>query len=657
MFLSADVTPEPGFYDPDRIPYQKHIQEWFTDPRVNDVIICTAAQLIKTTALNNAVGYFVGADPSAVLVQYPTIDDAKDWMTNKFMPMVRSSPPLGKLIPDTSVRTTGQTTLEKHYPGGRVKAIGANSPSALRGRSFRVILQDDLDGFKNTTEGDPSALADKRAANQPRALRIKASTPTLKGHSRIWKWLEQSTFERLLCPCPHCHAEQLMDFWQITWEKDKPETAKYKCKACGDLLDDRERFQMVMTGAKNDHWEVKNPHSKIKGIHMNGTYRLMGEKNSMSGFLEEWIRDYLLAEANGEKSKQVWYNTFLAEPYEPASSTIEPDPLFKRREAYRPWEMLPEQVLVVVAAVDVQSNRLEVETRGYGLGQESWGIEYRVFPGDPTQQAVWDRLDVFLAQNYNHPVRGKQRIACALVDAGGSKQSEAYVFTENKSNRGIWACRGAKELNAPVLSTLRKAGYNSVPFYFVGTQAIKDTLHSRLLLKEHGPGYLHFPISDDFDEDYFKKLTAEKKVVVDKGNNRGKEMWIAPEGARNEPWDINVYMVAAMEAANFTERQLRQFARDNDRIKAQMAMPPPPPSKVTNLDVVLKTPSTASPGAPAEIQADGSIKPAGPPVADPNVAMPSPQSPPVQLQPKKAPWIVRGMGKNGTGIDYSAWGQ
>src|SRR5580700_2371315 len=47
VFLSAEVTAEPGFYNPDRIPYQKRVQEWATDPRINDIVLCTAAQLIK----------------------------------------------------------------------------------------------------------------------------------------------------------------------------------------------------------------------------------------------------------------------------------------------------------------------------------------------------------------------------------------------------------------------------------------------------------------------------------------------------------------------------------------------------------------------------------------------------------------------------------
>lgn len=674
VFLSADVTPEPGFYNPERIPYQKRLQEWMTNPRVNDIIGCTAAQLIKTTAMNNGVAFFIKADPSSILAVYPTIDDAKDWMANKFMPMVRSSDVLRGLIPDTTERTTGQTSTEKHFPGGRIKAIGANSPAALRGRSFRIVIQDDLDGFKNSPEGDPSDLADRRAATQPRALRMKFSTPTLKGSSRIWSWLEQSSFDELFCPCPHCDHAQTLVWEQMTWEDGQPETARYKCVSCAGLWDDRQRYQAVMEGCRRDLWRSRNPHSRIKGMHMNGLYRLMGEKNSMAGFMEEWVRDYLLAKAKGEKSYQVWVNTFLALCYEPASSTIEPAPLYARLERYRPWEILPEPVLVLIAGVDVQGNRLEAEVRGIGLGQESWGVEYREFAGDPTEQLVWTKLDTFLAQRYSHPIRGTIGISQCFVDAGGSKQSEAYIFTETRGHRGIYSCRGAKDINAPLLSSMRKAGYNQVPFYLVGTQAIKDTLHSRLLMKspepgQPAPGYFHFPISDDYDEDYFKKLTAEKKVLMEKGVNRGKMMWVAPQGARNEPWDINVYIVAAIEAGGFSERQLRVIARDNANRKAQMMLPPAPPSTAMTKFDALKAPPAAQPSltmaelksmqtgsAPAAAPAIPGSTPAPAP-ADPTSAQNAPMSPAVEPVSKKMPWKIWGKGRAQMGDDYSAWGR
>jgi len=46
--------------------------------------------------------------------------------------------------------------------------------------------------------------------------------------------------------------------------------------------------------------------------------------------------------------------------------------------------------------VDVQADRLELELVGWGRGEESWSIEYRVLLGDPTGAAVWAELDEYI---------------------------------------------------------------------------------------------------------------------------------------------------------------------------------------------------------------------------------------------------------------------
>ena len=50
---------------------------------------------------------------------------------------------------------------------------------------------------------------------------------------------------------------------------------------------------------------------------------------------------------------------------------IEGDPLLRRRELY--LYDAPEGVLVITCAVDVQADRLEVEFRGWGIQEETWG--------------------------------------------------------------------------------------------------------------------------------------------------------------------------------------------------------------------------------------------------------------------------------------------
>ena len=66
--------------------------------------------------------------------------------------------------------------------------------------------------------------------------------------------------------------------------------------------------------------------------------------------------------------------------------TVEETALLARREEYA--AEAPAGVLVLTAGVDVQDDRLEVEVVGWGMGEESWAIDYRVLWGDPGRDDV-----------------------------------------------------------------------------------------------------------------------------------------------------------------------------------------------------------------------------------------------------------------------------
>jgi phage terminase large subunit GpA-like protein len=55
---------------------------------------------------------------------------------------------------------------------------------------------------------------------------------------------------------------------------------------------------------------------------------------------------------------------------------------------------------------------------------------------------------------------------------------------------------------------------------------------------------MHYPVTDEFDEDYFKHLTNERKT---KKVVRGKRVVVWDAGnRRNEPFDTSVYNLAAI---------------------------------------------------------------------------------------------------------------
>ena len=85
--------------------------------------------------------------------------------------------------------------------------------------------------------------------------------------------------------------------------------------------------------------------------------------------------------------------------------------------------------------------------------------------------------------------------------------------------------------------------------FILGVDAGKTTIYQRLEVKTPGPNYCHFPSNEEagYTEEYFKGLTAEKKVVrFVKGHL--KEYWEIKdkEHKRNEPLDLRNYATAAL---------------------------------------------------------------------------------------------------------------
>ena len=72
--------------------------------------------------------------------------------------------------------------------------------------------------------------------------------------------------------------------------------------------------------------------------------------------------------------------------------------------------------------------------------------------------------------------------------------------------------------------------------FVIGVDAAKDAIYGRLRITKPGPGYIHFPIGDAFDQEYFEQLTSEQ-VLTRKREGRPFRIWVLPAGRRSaKPW-------------------------------------------------------------------------------------------------------------------------
>lgn len=489
----------------------------------------------NTEILNNIVGYFIDQDPAPMLVVQPTLDMGQAWSKDRLAPMLRDTPALQGRVRDVKSRFSDNTILHKKFPGGHLTVCGANSPSSLASRPVRVVLCDEVDRYPVSagTEGDPVKLAWKRATSFWNRKGLLCSTPTIKADpsmgtgSRIELAFEHSDKRYFFLECPHCLHEQTLKWANVHWPEGQPELAQYYCEACGSAWAESERRAAIRSG----RWKATAPFHGVAGFHIWEAYSPF---SSLGGIARAFLEAKKLTE-----TLKTWVNTVLGESWEEAANKIEATPLMERREDYGPY--VPEDVAVLTAGVDTQDDRLEVEVVGWGLGFETWDVDYKIFYGDPNQPAVWDSLLDYLRTPFDHLLGRKMKVAATCIDSAGHCTDAVYRFCKKHEKERIFAIKGVPEAGKPIVGRPSKRNKGKVKLFPVGVDAAKEVVYSRLRVEEPGPGYCHFPL--ERDQEYFDQLTAEKRTTK-YVQGRPKLVW-SQIRKRNEALDCRVYATAA----------------------------------------------------------------------------------------------------------------
>lgn len=534
--LSSESSAEPGQWNTNRAPYQREILDSVNDPEIEKIVIMASAQVGKTELLLNTAGYHIDFDPAPMMLMQPTEALAKSFSKERLAPMIRDTPAIRNKVADVKTRDGGNTTLQKSFPGGYIALVGANAPSGLASRPIRILLADEVDRFPVSagSEGDPLSLAEKRTNNFYNRKKIFVSTPTNKGTSRIEAEFELSTQEHYHYPCPSCGHEQPLRWAQIKFDKDRVEHA---CKECGTL--DNEYQWKKQKG----RWIASNPGAKSRGFHLNE-------------FLSPWRKWIEIVEAfqdankKGSEAMKVWVNTSLGETWEAEGQEVDGDSLLDRLEEYE--ASVPDGVKVLTAAVDTQDNRFEIEVVGWGKDKESWGIEYHVIHGDLSQPKIWQELDEYLSRTWEKKDGKKFPIRCTCIDSGGHFTQEVYRFTKPREARHIYAIKGksgGKGNYVPLIAGYSRPKPVKSLLFSLGVDEGKSKVMSNLQIDRYGdPNYCHFPKNRGYDQEYFKGLTAEKlETRFEQGIPY--QVWKKIR-ARNEPLDLRVYNIAALELVN-----------------------------------------------------------------------------------------------------------
>lgn len=397
------------------MPYLVGVMNAFNDPTIEEIYMCSSAQVGKTEVLLNILGYIIMQDPAPVLMVYPTKEDGDTISKNRIMPFILASKEFRERY-----NFNLSEKRELQFDGMYIAIVGSNSPHALASKPIKVVLLDEIDKFPGATakEADPISLARERTATYPSYKLYMGCTPTDRG-GPIWKALQGADAERhYFVPCPHCGQMIELKFAQLRWPgkeegltpQERADQAAYVCQECGAMIYDRDRPGMLEAGEWCDV-ERRAPVVKRVGFWIN---RMYSPFTSFSEIAREFMRCH-----KDPEQLHNFTNSWLGEPWEDTNLSTSAD-LVMERQTDVPEFVVPDWAVFLTAGVDVQRASLYWTIRAWGPYFTSQNIAHGQVLG-------WSDIERIMCREYSRQDGTRLMTVGRMICAVPSR----YVYDTN----------------------------------------------------------------------------------------------------------------------------------------------------------------------------------------------------------------------------------
>lgn len=525
-------------------PFQRAIMACMSNDDIREVDLMKSARVGYTKMLLADIGYTAHHRRRNQIIWQPTDDDATEFVKTELEPMLRDVAVMQDVFPSYLQRHKDNTLQAKKFLGSIAHVKGGKAAKNYRRVSADTARLDELDAFDGDIEkeGDPVTLAFKRIEGATFPKLICGSTPKLKGFSLIeTRCLLADQQFRYTIPCPHCG-----EFHPLTWGgKDEPhgmkwrtgedgqpdpDTARHLCQHCGVLIGQGEylaiweqgRWQaddgtiLTNKGDFYQHGQRIKPPAHVAFVDVWTAY---SPAASWAGIVKDFIAAHAKAQEGDPSKLKAFWMTTLGRTWEGDIEKTDADELKARAEPF-PLRLVPRGCVLLLAGVDTQDNRLEVQVWGYGRGSETWTIDSQVFFGNPTEDQVWLDLQEFLFETeYRHAAGKLLKIHATAIDTGGHNTQAVYDFCYRHKARRVYAVKGRSSTEKHIkdgagqvdIDWRGRRKKHGLVLWHVGTNHAKDLIHSRLEITRQGPGYVH--LSNELSDEWFKQLAGEARAT------------------------------------------------------------------------------------------------------------------------------------------------
>lgn len=572
FYLSAESSGQEGPWT--TLPYQVAILDLIgaDEPRIVD--LKKSARIGYTKMLVGATAYRLEHKRRNVAHFQPTDGDALEFCKTEIDPMIRDVPLMADLSDESSNKKRDDTLRLKRLGKKHLYIRGGNSPARYRRITVDCIDYDELDGFDPEigNEGDALSLGDRAITNSSFPRSFRGSTPANKHDSLIERESNNASLNFTYhVSCPECGHPQAMTWSQFKWEprgdgvtqEQRADSVVYDCINCRVPWEYREIVQLLESG----HWRSDERNEKQVGEcePWAGTQIVTGEHDPYlidhTGLVIDWPRHIALhiwaaysmfvgwselvhewLDAQGHVLKlKTFTNHKLGEVWGDEADDIDENVLHARREAYG----VPNEILAVVATVDVQETWAEIAVSGYDPNERSWLIKHQRFEGltDKYPDTIWSDMAEFLEGFECDRNDGTRlRINAIAVDTGHHTDA-AYMFCVKLKHRRVYPIKGVGgDRGIVTLPGTKKQALDGTEFllYSAGVDWGKRVVMNRLRSDSVSRIELNLSVT----EEQCEQFTAER-LITQYRRGFAKRLWQKTRD-RNEMLDLYCYQLVAL---------------------------------------------------------------------------------------------------------------
>jgi phage terminase large subunit GpA-like protein len=244
----------------------------------------------------------------------------------------------------------------------------------------------------------------------------------------------------------------------------------------------------------------------------------------------------------------------------------------------RPRGVVPMGGLLLTMGLDCQDDRVEWQLVAWGPDYHRYVVDYGVVEGCIIEHETRQRLNGLVARKWLDFQRQPRPIDMSGID-GNAWTEEVLDWVKGQPESRVMMVRGARSDQAPPLARVKiertrdgKVRKYGRRFYNVGASQMKLALYKNLSKTDPlQRGFVDLPRG--LDDEYFRQLTAEKRVGKRRPDGFVQHLWVKAAGERNEALDTMIYAEAAAVRIGWRSHDERAW----DRLRGQLEAPPSAP--------------------------------------------------------------------------------